>query len=106
MWIYGSRRGWVFMITLGQDPGRKVRSRERCRMCQTWVVSWIMVLKWHSPVSGDASDRLVSVKIVVSGPGPPELGDTLGRRTSLRTLIRDPGNPSRGPGVCWQDQSF
>ena len=35
----------AFMITLGQDPGRKVQSRERCHMCQTWVVSWIMVLR-------------------------------------------------------------
>ena len=65
-------------------------------MCQTWVVSWIMVLRG----TRDASDMPVSVGIVVSGPSPPEpkLGDTLGLPDFSADIDPGPGESFPGCG--------
>ena len=76
MWIYGSRKGRAFMMTLCQDPGQK--SGEVSHVPDLGSIM-DHGFKGTSPVSGDALDLPVSGRIVVSRPGPPEpdLGVTL-----------------------------
>ena len=93
------------MITLGQDPGRPVRSREMCCMCRCSLVD--DGLKGPSPAPGGTSDLPVSVRVVVSRSAEPELGHTLGLPDFSGDIDPGPEEPFLRSGsilawpVCW-----